>query len=117
MNTLTHIALHVEDLPAVEDFYARYCGMVRIHERRSERSHIVWLAEPGQETLGFALDSKDAVDRLAEQARQEGRLLWEPREEDWPVGYYCGVLDPNGHQVEFSFGQPLGPGARPLDQY
>jgi len=24
------------------------------------------------------------------------------------VGYYCGVLDPDGNRVEFSFGQPLG---------
>ncbi len=27
-------------------------------------------------------------------------------------GSYCGVGDPNGKIVEFSYGQPLGPGAR-----
>ncbi|MCZ6873564.1 MAG: VOC family protein, partial [bacterium] len=26
-------------------------------------------------------------------------------------GYYCGVRDPDGNMVEFSYGQPLGPGA------
>ncbi len=58
--------------------------------------------------LGFAAGSKLAVDRLAEKARREGCLLWEPRQESYPVGYYCGVVDPAGNQVEFSFGQPLG---------
>jgi len=41
---------------------------------------------------------------VAEQARTEGCLLWAPREEPYPVGYYCGVRDPDGHFVEFSFG-------------
>jgi len=40
-----------------------------------------------------------------------GCLLWAPREEPYPVGYYCGLRDPDGNAVEFSYGQPLGPGA------
>ena len=47
-------------------------------------------------------------DEVAARAADARCLLWEPREEAWPVGYYCGMLDPAGNQVEFSFGQPLG---------
>jgi hypothetical protein len=33
------------------------------------------------------------------------------RDDPYPAGTYCGVSDPDGNAVEFSFGQPLGPGA------
>lgn len=133
LTTLTHLAMHVADVDAMVAFYARYCGMRISHERSSENKKIVWLAEPGRETqfifvlmsggtpvnpadndyshLGFAVESKARVDQIAEQARRDGCLVWEPRQEPYPVGYYCGVRDPNGAYVEFSYGQPLGPGA------
>jgi catechol 2,3-dioxygenase-like lactoylglutathione lyase family enzyme len=129
----THLALHVHDLEACIAFYKDYAHMLMIHDRSSAGKRIVWLAEPGRESefiivlipggpgrnqlatdfshLGFALDSKAAVDLIAEQARNAQILEWEPRQEPYPVGYYCGVRDPDGNFVEFSFGQPLGPGA------
>ena len=64
--------------------------------------------------FGFALESRAQVDRIAEQARLAGCLVWEPRDEPYPVGYYCGVRDPAGHYVEFSYGQPLGPGSEDM---
>jgi len=131
--TLTHIAMQVRDLDACIDFYKRYCGMHICHERQADDWRIVWLAEPGKEQefilvmmpggpgrdqspkdvshLGFALPSKEAVDAIAERGREAGILVWEPRQEPYPVGYYCGLRDPDGVYVEFSFGQPLGPGA------
>lgn len=131
--TLTHLALHVRDLDACIDFYRDYCGMTVVHEREGKGSRIVWMAEPGREKemifvllpggpgqqradndyghIGFALENRAAVDAIAERARGAGRLLWKPRQEPYPVGYYCGVLDPDGNAVEFSYGQPLGPGA------
>lgn len=94
---------------------------------------ILWMAEPGRETdlifvllpggepqpdrprdyshIGFALESRAAVDAIATRARSEGCLSWEPVEDDYPAGYYCGVRDPSGNVIEFSYGQPLGPGA------
>lgn len=135
MNTprLTHIALHVKEIDACIRFYQTYCGMEIIHQRYHEPKRIVWMAEPGRETdfifvlmnggddlelaaddyrhFGFALESKDKVDQLAATARKAGDLVWEPHQEPFPVGYYCGLRDPNGNYVEFSYGQPLGPGA------
>lgn len=129
----THLALHVRDLDACVDFYQTYAQMRLTHDRVNDGKRVVWLAEPGREKefivvlipggpgrqqiptdyshLGFALDSKDAVDTIAEMARSDGILEWEPRQEAYPVGYYCGIRDPDGNFVEFSFGQPLGPSA------
>jgi len=133
--TLTHLALHVTDLEACIDFYRDYCGMSPTHDRTDPASHtrVVWLSEPGRADdfiivligggpakhqadddfshLGFALASRGAIDGIADKARRAGCLVWEPRDEPYPVGYYCGVRDPDGRFVEFSYGQPLGPGA------
>jgi len=131
--SLTHIAMHVRDLDACIDFYKDYAGMTVIHDRQAGEKRIVWLAEPGREKsfilvlipggpgrdqaegdfshLGFALPSRTAVDDIAERARAQGILEWQPRQEPYPVGYYCGIRDPDGNFVEFSYGQPLGPGA------
>ena len=131
--SLTHLALHVLDLEACIEFYQSYAGMQLIHDRISGGKRIVWLAEksegvsfilvlipggPGREQsskdfshLGFALETHDAIDTIADRARTVGILEWEPREEPYPVGYYCGIKDPDGNFVEFSYGQPLGPGA------
>jgi catechol 2,3-dioxygenase-like lactoylglutathione lyase family enzyme len=130
---LTHIALHVADLDACIEFYRSYCHMDIVHERSGDGKRVVWLAEAGREQelifvlmaggaphtqapgdyghIGFALESRAAVDGIAKRARQEGRLTWKPVDEPYPVGYYCGVRDPNGNVIEFSYGQPLGPGA------
>ena len=130
---MTHLAMHVRDLDATVTFYRSYCAMVPVHERRDGGTRVVWLAEPGRDKdfilvlmpggpgrdqaetdyshLGFALESKAAVDALAEKAAATGCLAWAPRQEPYPVGYYCGLRDPDGTFVEFSYGQPLGPGA------
>ncbi len=129
----THLALHVRDLEATVGFYQDYCAMKVVHRRSRDGFTVVWLAEPGREQdfiivvmpggpgrdqtdqdfshFGFALPSKAAVDAIAAKARAAGCLAWEPRQEPYPVGYYCGLRDPDGNFVEFSYGQPLGPGA------
>jgi catechol 2,3-dioxygenase-like lactoylglutathione lyase family enzyme len=133
MPTLTHIALHVRDLDACIRFYQTYAQMQLTHDRVSDGKRIVWMAEPGKENefifvlipdgpgrdqsagdfshLGFAVESRESVDAIADAGRAEGILEWEPCQDPFPVGYYCGVRDPDGNFVEFSFGQPLGPGA------
>lgn len=135
---ITHIALHVTDMAACVAFYREFCGMQLIHERHSHTQIISWMAEPGRERdfifvlmnggqdlqlpdndyrhFGFALESREAVDSIARKARDAGCLVWAPRDEPFPVGYYCGLRDPNGNYVEFSYGQPLGPGADDFDR-
>ena len=91
---LTHVALHVVDMEASVDFYQRYCGMKVIHER--DNRHICWMAEVGREQemifvlmvggqpvqhnepdyahLGFAMASRDEVDRIADMARDSTKV-------------------------------------------
>jgi len=129
---LTHIALQVRDIEASIRFYERFCGLEIVHDR-TRNSRVVWLAEPGRghelvlvlmpgaarvrqpdndySHFGFALGSRDEVDTVAKLAREDGCLAWEVREEPYPVGYFCGVTDPDGNVIELSYGQPLGPGA------
>ncbi len=132
--SLTHLALHVRDLEACVAFYRDFCAMRIVHERDDGAGgRVVWLTEPGRESafifvllaggpgrdqaerdyshFGFALDSRAAVDAMAARAEAAGCLAWPPRQEPYPVGYYCGLRDPDGNFVEFSYGQPLGPGA------
>lgn len=133
----THYALHVHDLDACIDFYERYCGLkvVRAH---GTRERTIWMAAEGRERdfvlvlvsggaqhrqakgdmthYGFAVEARAEIDRIADLARAEGCLHWEPMELPEPVGYLCGVTDPAGYVVEFSYGQPLGPGATPLNE-
>lgn len=137
--SLTHIALHVRDLEACLDFYQRYASLILVRDRRPHGANgkrIVWLSErskeqefiivilpggPGRDQLdndfshlGFALASKQAVDDIAKMASMENILAWPCEQEPYPVGYYCGVKDPDGNFVEFSYGQPLGPGAEQI---
>ena len=131
--TLTHIALQVPDLDACIAFYRAFCGLEVIHQRPSGTT---WLAEPGKEGefvfvllaggaeraktggsdhFGFACASKAEVDDVAARGRAAGCLVWEPHQDDYPVGYYCALEAPDGTVIEFSYGQPLGPGATPID--
>jgi catechol 2,3-dioxygenase-like lactoylglutathione lyase family enzyme len=130
---MTHLAFHAADLDDMVGFYQDYCEMEVVHQRGQGEDRVVWLAETGRRQelvfvligggrekhvvdndyghIGFALESREAVDTIADRAREAGILEWEPRQEAYPVGYYCALKDPNGNFVEFSFGQPLGPGA------
>ena len=133
---LTHMAFHVQDVEGMIDFYQDFCQMKVVHDRRpSKGGRVVWIAEESRASelifvlisggsrspvdegnyshLGFALESREAVDAVAIRGKKAGILAWEPCEEPYPVGYYCALRDPEGNFVEFSFGQPLGPGAPP----
>ena len=56
----------------------------------------------------------EAVDAIAARAARSGCLIWPPKQGSLYTGYYCGLRDPNGNYVEFSYGQPLGPGAEQM---
>ena len=130
---LTHIALHVSALDDCIRFYQRYCQLKVADDRVKGGRRVVLLAEPGPESelviqlmgggedkpatpeedrhLGFAVDSREAVDEAIEMGREEGILIWEPEDGPFPTGYYCGLKDPNGNTVEISYGHLIDTGA------
>ena len=44
--------------------------------------------------------SREEVDAIAHQAQTAGCLVWKPVDEPYPVGYYCGIQDPDGNIIE-----------------
>lgn len=126
---LTHVALTVRDTDVSADFYGRYAGMRVVHARGDEaaRRRVVWISDgtrpfvivlieadvvsgrlEGIAHLGVGCASREEVDRLAALARSEGRLRLGPLDEGPPVGYYAIMADPDGHNLEVSFGQEVG---------
>jgi lactoylglutathione lyase len=130
----THCALHVRDLDQSIGFYRSYCGLETVKEHGEGEGRVAWLASAGEERhfvlvllgggpereqdkddmthYGFGVPAREDVDRIADRARKEGCLHWEPRDYAPPTGYLCGVRDPSGYIIEFSHGQPLGPHRR-----
>jgi catechol 2,3-dioxygenase-like lactoylglutathione lyase family enzyme len=135
---LTHIAFLVADLDASIGFYARYARMDVVHRRSDPetRSEVAWITDrtrpfvitlvgvpksiprsllrlsakllPHFAHLGVACESREEVDRLCSQARAEGCLRSAPRDSGPPVGYWAFISDPDGNNLEVSYGQEIG---------
>jgi catechol 2,3-dioxygenase-like lactoylglutathione lyase family enzyme len=58
--------------------------------------------------LGVGCESRAEVDRLCALAREEGRLGLGPLDSGYPVGYWAFIRDPDGHNLEISYGQEVG---------
>jgi catechol 2,3-dioxygenase-like lactoylglutathione lyase family enzyme len=130
--TLTHVAIRTTDLASSVDFYRRYAGLEPVHERTDQGIRVAWLAgrldpdfaivllempyerppEPGaNDHLGFAVETRAEVDRVAELARADRCLKYGPADAGPIVGYIVLVRDPSGNTCEFSHGQSLGSGS------
>lgn len=124
---LSHIALTVRDVSRSIDFYRDFAGFEVVHLRGEPGHRVVWLSDlrlpfavvlvesatddvrlHGVAHLGIACESCEQVDRICDQARDAGCLLREPKNGGEPVGYWALLSDPDGHNVEFSFGQQVG---------
>ena len=122
----THLALTVADLDASIAFYARYAGMKVVHERK-DTTRVAWISDltrpfvlvlievprvefrlAGFNHIGVGCGSREDVDRLAAEARDEGCLALGPIDSGDPVGYWAFLRDPDGHQLEISYGQEVG---------
>jgi catechol 2,3-dioxygenase-like lactoylglutathione lyase family enzyme len=123
----THITINVSDIDASVDFYTSICGLAIVRDRRLEGRHNVWLGPhtpPGEDPIfvlvivqdevkalldhfGFQCDTREEVDRIAELARTRNILVEPPTDVGGVVGYFTSMRDPDGHVVEFTYGQPL----------
>jgi catechol 2,3-dioxygenase-like lactoylglutathione lyase family enzyme len=123
----THITITVSEFARSIEFYSSLCGLSVVRDRRQEGGGTVWLGPatpPGEDPafvlvisegevvsrmdhLGFQCDSRADVDRIAEQGRQAGILVYPPTDSGGSVGYWTMLHDPDGHLVEFTCGQPI----------
>jgi predicted lactoylglutathione lyase len=53
-------------------------------------------------------ESREEVDARCARAADEGREVVGPFDSGPPVGYWAIVQDPDGHNLELSFGQEVG---------
>jgi catechol 2,3-dioxygenase-like lactoylglutathione lyase family enzyme len=124
----THVALAVTDLDASVAFYARFAGMQVVHQRKDPNgSRVAWISDltrpfvlvliqtarvdhplAGFNHIGVGCTSRDEVDRLCDKARADGCLALGPIDSGVPVGYWAFLRDPDGHQLEISYGQEVG---------
>jgi len=123
----THITINVSDIDRSVDFYTSICGLSIARDRRKEGRHNVWLGPSlaaGEDPafvlvmvqdevksrldhFGFQCDSRAEVDQIAELARSQDFLIDAPTDVGGVVGYFTTIRDPDGHLIEFTFGQPL----------
>jgi lactoylglutathione lyase len=123
----THVTITASDMDRSLEFYTNVCGLRLLRDRRQEGGSTVWVGpEPGPgedpafvlviltgevtnrvDHLGFQVDSRDEVDRLAAEAERRGLLVHPPTDTGGAVGYWTMMRDPDGHGVEFTYGQPL----------
>jgi len=123
----THITINVSDIDRSVDFYTSTCGLSVARDRRKEGRHNVWLGPSlaaGEDPafvlvmvqdevksrldhFGFQCDSRAEVDQIAELARSQDFLIDAPTDVGGVVGYFTTIRDPDGHLIEFTFGQPL----------
>lgn len=123
----THITITVSDIERSIEFYKSFCNLTVLRDRRREGGGTVWLGPdtlPGRnptfllvigkgevtsrmDHLGFQVEQKQQVDEIAERGRRLGILAEPPTEAGGVVGYFTMLRDPDGHLVEFTFGQPI----------
>lgn len=123
----THLALVVTDARRSIAFYERYARMQVVHDRQEHGGRrVVWLSDltrpfvvvliegdvearlGGYCHLGVGCESRAEVDRLSAAGRREGCLAQGPIDSGYPVGYWAFLRDPDGHNLEISFGQEVG---------
>lgn len=123
----THITITASDIERSIDFYTSFCNLSVLRDRRREGGGTVWLGPntpPGQnptfilvigegevssrmDHLGFQCAAREQVEQIAERGQQLGILIHPPTDSGGSVGYWTMLRDPDGHLVEFTYGQPI----------
>jgi len=127
---LTHVALPVTDLDASLAFYERYASMRVVHRRVDPGggNSVAWISDLTRPFvvvlievdavdqrlggvyghLGLGVDDRAEVDRRCREAKAEGYAVFGRIDSGPPVGYWGYIVDPDGHNLELSYGQEVG---------
>lgn len=127
---VTHVALPVSDLDASLAFYERFAAMQVVHRRRDPDTgtSVAWVSDLTRPFVlvlievskvdsrlggtychvGLGVAQRTDVDALCTLARGDGREVFGPMDSGPPVGYWAYIVDPDGHNLEISYGQEVG---------
>ena len=96
-----------------------------LHDRVDDGSRVVWIGDltrpfvvvliettvshtlGGFAHLGVGCTSRDEVDARCGIAADEGLVVLGPMDHGPPVGYWGIIADPDGHNLELSYGQEI----------
>jgi len=124
----SHVALQVSDVDQSIAFYTRWAGLevvdrledpgsgakaARMRDPSRGDGFVVALVQHGEVShrlggmchLGVGCADRAEVDRLSKEADAEGCLRHGPVDAGFPLGYWAFLADPDGHQLELSYGQ------------
>lgn len=130
----THIALPVRDIETSIEWYTSHTPLEVIARRHDDVGESTWLADPATvgapmvlvlvsidaarseppvatmspapfAHIGIELPTRADVDAIAARGEAEDCLAWGAIELPPPIGYVCGLRDPDGNNVEFSYDQ------------
>jgi len=131
----THLALSVNDIDEMIEWYTTYTPLQLLDRREDANGYGAWLGHsdapdtpfilvfaqffagsepgPGSEPkplgsfahLGFEVAERSDIDHIAAVAEAGGWLATPPLQLPYPIGYICMVHDPDGNTVEFSHDQ------------
>jgi lactoylglutathione lyase len=126
---LSHLGLPVTDLAKSIAFYEKWAGM-KVEKRPEDAvgvkgarltqkggTFVLSLLEmpvqmalpmPGVMHLGLECATKAQVDKIATDAKKAGILVSGPVDSGPDLGYQTYISDPDGNNLEFSFGQKVG---------
>ncbi len=124
---LTHVALPVADAERSAAFYERFAAMQVVHSRTEPETgaRVVWLSDltrpfvivliesavshtlGGFAHLGVGCATRAEVDTQCDTARAAGHTVFGPLDDGPPVGYWAIIADPDGHNLEISYGQEV----------
>lgn len=126
----SHLCIPVSNLDNSVAFYERWASLKLIERSTGpmgfsvarladddQGSFVLVLAEvprkfdvrlEGRAHLGVSCASKEEVSNLANEAKALGVPLRGPSDSGPPLGYWAFIMDPDGHQLELSFGQTVG---------
>lgn len=126
---LSHIGLPVSDLAKSIAFYEKWTGMKALKRPNDpvglkgarlahpDSDFVISLLEmpvanaqpmPGVMHLGLDCSTKAQVEKIASDAKKAGILLAGPVDSGPDLGYQTHIADPDGNNLEFSFGQKIG---------
>lgn len=140
--TWTHLALHVEDIDKVIDWYENFTHLEVLQREDDDDGRSAWMGDSTQTDspfvlvlgqfyegkdpfapmdhpalgpfahIGIEMPDKESVDAVAEKGKEHGCLILGPQQMPKRIGYICFLRDPEGNVVEFSYDQGVYEKAR-----